>query len=46
MLPELSASPLQKHLEKVNEQHDKDLQEGLGTVYGPYALAKKYPNPF
>jgi len=44
MLPELSISPLQKHLEKVKEQHDKDLHEGFGTVYLPYALAKKYPN--
>lgn len=44
MLPELSISAIQKHLEKVKEQHDKDLKEGFGTVYMPYALAKKYPN--
>ena len=25
-------------------QHLQDLQDGYGTVYLPYALAKKYPN--
>ena len=44
MLPELSIAPLKKHLEKVKELHDKDLRGGFGTVYMPYALAKKFPN--
>jgi len=44
MLPELSISAIQQQLVKVKEQHDEDLQEGFGTVYLPYALAKKYPN--
>jgi integron integrase len=44
MLPELCIEPLKKHLQKVKELHDKDLKEGFGTVYMPYALAKKFPN--
>lgn len=44
MLPERIIADLQKHLVKVKEQHEKDLGKGYGTVYLPYALAKKYPN--
>jgi integrase len=36
--------PLQSHLEKVRRLHEEDLAEGLGAVYLPYALARKYPN--
>ncbi len=36
--------PLQAHLEKIKIIHNKDLKEGFGSVYLPYALAKKYPN--
>jgi len=32
------------HLQRVNLIHDKDLSEGYGAVYLPYALNKKYPN--
>ncbi|MGR8981530.1 MAG: phage integrase N-terminal SAM-like domain-containing protein [Gammaproteobacteria bacterium] len=35
---------LQIHLAKVKLIHDKDLAEGFGAVYLPFALAKKYPN--
>lgn len=35
---------LKNHLDKVKLIHEKDLAEGFGTVYLPYALAKKYPN--
>lgn len=35
---------LQNHLEKVKLIHQKDLVDGYGAVYLPYALAKKYPN--
>jgi len=44
MLPEMSIPNLQEHLESVKRQHDKDLGNGFGTVYMPYALSKKYPN--
>lgn len=36
--------PLQMQLEKVSLVHQKDLGMGFGSVYLPYALAKKYPN--
>ena len=35
---------LQAHLEKIKVIHRKDLKEGFGSVYLPYALSKKYPN--
>ncbi len=35
---------LQNHLSKVQLIHQKDLDDGFGTVYLPYALAKKYPH--
>ena len=44
MLPEILIDPLQKHLQKVKKLHEEDLQAGQGTVYLPYALAKKYAN--
>lgn len=36
--------PLQRHLENRRQVHDKDLSDGFGSVYLPYALARKYPN--
>jgi len=44
MLPELVVSTLEKHLHKVKKLHEKDLKNGFGTVYLPYALVRKYPN--
>ncbi len=44
MLPEIVINPLQQHLQEVRKLHQNDLNEGFGTVYLPYALAKKYPN--
>jgi hypothetical protein len=35
---------LQTHLEKIKIIHNKDLKDGFGSVYLPYALNKKYPN--
>ena len=36
--------PLQRHLESVKMTHERDLAEGFGSVYMPYALNRKYPN--
>lgn len=44
MLPKISIPELHKQLKKVKAQHQKDLEKGFGTVYLPYALARKYPN--
>jgi len=44
MLPESLVAPLQEHLQGVKLLHDQDLHNGLGSVYLPYALARKYPN--
>ena len=35
--------PLQRHLQAVKNIHEKDLSDGYGEVYLPYALARKYP---
>lgn len=37
-------APLREHLEKVRLTHEADLRQGLGTVYLPGALDRKYPN--
>jgi integrase len=44
MLPESLVAPLQEHLVRVKQLHTKDLAEGYGAVYLPYALERKYPN--
>ena len=44
MLPLNLAAGLQRHLQKVRAQHDQDLVEGLGEVWLPDALARKYRN--
>jgi integron integrase len=44
MLPVNLAQALERHLQKVKAQHDEDLEAGLGSVYLPTALQKKYPN--
>jgi integron integrase len=44
VLPQIVKDELRKHLEKVKRLHEKDLQQGYGEVYLPYALERKYPN--
>jgi len=43
MLPEVGVRPLARHLESVRALHQRDLAEGFGEVYLPYALERKYP---
>ncbi len=42
--PNALLEPLRLHLKQVQAQHEQDLSQGLGTVYLPYALERKYPN--
>jgi hypothetical protein len=44
VLPRKVQAPLQQDLQAVNDLHERDLAEGFGNVYFPYALAKKYPH--
>ncbi len=44
MLPESIIPALQAHLERVRQLHQRDLVDGYGAVYLPYALERKYPN--
>ena len=44
MLPESVVAPLQAHLLRVERLHARDIAEGYGEVYLPYALGRKYPN--
>lgn len=44
MLPLALKEALRKQLKSVKALHDTDLAEGLGAVYLPYALEKKYKN--
>jgi integron integrase len=44
MLPKSLVTPLQEHLERVKLLHERDLKDGYGEVYMPYALERKYPN--
>jgi integron integrase len=43
MLPEGLRVPLRRHLARVRLLHAEDLENGLGAVYLPDALAVKYP---
>lgn len=43
LLPGALKEPLQKQIEKVRILHQRDLEDGFGEVYMPYALARKYP---
>jgi integron integrase len=43
MLAASLKSPLRAHLQRVQELHRRDLDEGHGEVYLPNALARKYP---
>jgi integron integrase len=44
VLPGSLLEPLKAHLLRVKALHDKDLAEGFGHVYLPFALTRKYPN--
>jgi integron integrase len=44
MLPASALTELQDHLVSVRRQHQQDLGRGFGSVYLPFALARKYPN--
>ncbi|WP_020475816.1 integron integrase [Zavarzinella formosa] len=44
MLPQAVHRDLLEHLQRVRELHDEDLRQGLGAVYLPHALERKYPN--
>jgi integron integrase len=43
MLPLHVKQPLQQHLHAVKQLHEQELQAGVGHVYLPYALERKYP---
>ncbi len=43
-LPDSLHDPLRLQIETVRLIHQKDLADGFGEVYLPYALARKYPN--
>jgi len=44
MLPTSLIEPLQKHLQQVKQLHQRDLEQGFGSVYLPFALERKYPH--
>jgi integron integrase len=44
MLPDMLIAPLISHLELVKLQHQRDLEQGHGKVFLPFALDRKYPN--
>jgi integron integrase len=44
MLPYIAEEPLRQQIQKTRLLHEKDLAEGFGEVYLPYALERKYPN--
>jgi integron integrase len=44
MLPLSLKAPLQDHLRRIKILHQKDLKEGYGRVYLPFALERKYPD--
>lgn len=43
ILPSRLEMPLQQQIAKVKVLHEQDLQQGVGDVYLPHALARKYP---
>ena len=44
MLPRLLVDPLRTHLTRIHLLHERDLAEGHGRVYLPFALDRKYPS--
>lgn len=43
MLPGATAAPLREHLERVRALHARDVADGVGPVFLPYALERKHP---
>jgi integrase len=41
--PDVVITPITQHLQRVKMLHEKDVADGYGEVYLPYALARKYP---
>jgi len=44
VLPKSVAEPLRALVEESKKLHKRDLQDGFGSVYLPFALSRKYPN--
>lgn len=44
VLPEAVKDRLREHFKEVKALHEKDLKDGYGEVYLPFALERKYPN--
>lgn len=44
ILPTALKEPLRRQIVRVNAMHQKDLNDGFGKVFLPFALARKYPN--
>lgn len=44
VLPECCVEALKTQISQVKVQHEADIERGLGEVYMPFALARKYPN--
>jgi len=42
--PDVVITPIKQHLQRVKMLHEKDVADGYGEVYLPYALARKYPS--
>ena len=43
LLPQILIPALKEHMEHIQLLHTSDLERGYGSVYLPYALARKYP---
>jgi len=44
ILPQSTILSLQEQLQRARQWHARDLEQGFGSVYLPYALERKYPN--
>jgi len=42
VLPDALREPLRRQIEEARAQHERDLAAGFGSVYLPFALARKY----
>lgn len=43
VLPGSLVEPLNRHLARIKALHERDKEEGFGSVFLPFALARKYP---